>query len=331
MKPKLKDFFKKQGISKFNGRRIEECVIPHFSKIREKPILPDQTNRMRQFFLFSILFILCGNLSAGNDPQFPGARRAGLAGAFTAVNGDLWALGANPAGITGLTRPVAGMYMERRFLLKEINSGAFAFAMPFNEKHFVALDFSGFGFATYNDSRLALSYATNLLGKLSLGAKFNVVHTTIKEYSSATSFVLDAGLQAQVTQTFTMGFSIFNASQSYLSKAIREKIPTVLNLGVCWKPSKKVMATADISKAENYPLSFRFGVEYQPVDMLAIRAGVATNPLILSFGLGVKWKNAILNVANTWHERLGYTPHLGIDFAFGKEKKKATIPPPKKK
>lgn len=275
---------------------------------------------MKHTLLFSLILSISFAFG-GNEPQPLGARRAGMGGAFTAVRGDIWAMAANPAGLSDLKNMQVGLYLERRFMLKEINSGAFAFGMPFQEKHFAGLDFNSFGFGAYNESRLGLAYATTIIPKISFGAKFNVVHTSIQEYGAITRFVLDAGISSQITKSLSLGFSIFNASQTYLRKDIFEKVPTTLNLGLAWRVSNKVLALADFSKNEQYPFSFKGGLEYRPMDILYIRAGMSTKPVNLSMGLGLNWKNANFDFAATYHEQLGLSPHFGLSYSFGKEKK----------
>jgi hypothetical protein len=80
---------------------------------------------------------------AGGEQQPIGARRLSLGNAYTAVKGDYWAMYANPAGLVGMKEMKAGVFVERRFLLNQLNHGAAGFAMPFKERHAAGIQFWG--------------------------------------------------------------------------------------------------------------------------------------------------------------------------------------------
>ena len=78
---------------------------------------------------------------AGGESQVAGARRVGLGFAYTGVRGDFWSLFMNPAGIAGIQQMEVGAFIERRFLLNEINYGTLGFVTPLKQgKHFAGLD-----------------------------------------------------------------------------------------------------------------------------------------------------------------------------------------------
>lgn len=263
-----------------------------------------------------LLFFLPQMLLAGNENQPAGARRVGLGSAYTAVQGDFWQLFMNPAGMAGLTAPQAGAYFERRFLLNEINYGTAGFAMPFQERHVAGIEFGGFGFASYSESRIGLAYATTILDRFSLGAKFNYTRTAIANYGSASALYIDLGLLAKVTNDLSLGFRVFNANQANLDREIGEQIPTTLDLGLAYHASDRVLILFDMQKQVNYPVSFRGGLEYGVLDFLRIRAGASTAPVTLSAGLGLDYKGFEFDFANTLHEYLGYTPSVSLSYRF---------------
>ncbi len=253
---------------------------------------------------------------AGNENQPIGARRAGLGTAYAGVGGDFWQLFMNPAGIAHMKAPQAGAYFERRYLLSELNSGAAGVVLPFKDRHYAGLDFGGFGFGTYNEARIGLTYATHLFEKLSIGAKFNWARTSITDYGAASAIYFDLGIQLQIVEGLSMGARVFNANQADLDREIGEQIPSTLDLGLAYEVTDRVLLLADIQKQENFPLSVRGGIEYGLLDFLAVRAGASTEPVTLTFGLGLDYKNVLVDFSNSIHEYLGYTPGFSLSYRF---------------
>ncbi len=254
---------------------------------------------------------------AGVDEEPVGARRVALGGAIIGLRGDFWNMFSNPAGIAGLKNPTAGIYMERRYLLSQMNHGAFGFALPFQEKHYAGIEGSGFGFGGYNETRVALTYATVIADKFSLGVKANYTRTSIENYGSAGALHFDLGFHTQITKTFGAGFRVYNATQAYVNKPAGEKLPTLFTLGLAWQPSEKALLVADVEKNVNYPLSFRGGVEYMLAKSLKARVGFSTAPVNVTAGLGLVVNKFMIDFASSYHQQLGFTPHLGLTWRFG--------------
>lgn len=275
-----------------------------------------------------LLLGLPHNLHAGNDLQPTGARPIALGNAFTGVRGNLWSLYYNPAGIAGLSSAAAGVHIERRFLLSEMNFGSFAFAYPFKENHVAAVEAGGFGFGNYSEAKVGLTYATILAERFSLGAKINFAQTSIKNYGSATSIFIDLGFNAMISDDLSMGFSVYNATQGNIRKEIQEKIPTIFTIGLAYQVSDKVLVVSDIQKHINFPFSYRGGIEYGFQKNFTARAGVTTAPVSFNAGIGFNTKGFEIDFANSYYmEVFGYTPSLSLTYNFGKKQSaEDTIP-----
>lgn len=257
-------------------------------------------------------------LFAGNENQASGARRAGLGQAYAGVRGDFWQLFMNPAGMTGLEAPQVGAYFEQRYLLSELNYGTAGFIYPFKERHYAGIDFSGFGFGSYNEARIGLAYATTLFERLSVGAKFNYSRTSIENYGSAGAVFFDLGLNLEIIEGLSMGARIFNANQADLQAEIGEQIPTTIDIGGAYQVTDRVLFVMDVQKQVNFPVSFRGGIEYGVLDFLQVRAGVSTEPVTVNFGFGLDYKGLEFDFSNSLHEYLGYTPSLSLSYRFNK-------------
>ena len=278
------------------------------------------------FGLLFALFALSNNAFAGGETQAAGGRRVGLGFAYTGISGDFWQLFHNPAGIAGVEQMEVGAFVERRFLLNQINNGTFGFVMPFKgQKHFAGFDASGFGFGGYTESKIGLTYAALLLERFSLGAKVNYLRTSVPDYGGRSALFVNFGLLGRITDQISVGFRVYNASQSYIYKPTNEKIATTIDVGAAFQASDKVVVVADVAKQVNFKASFRGGVEYAILDILKARIGASTQPTTFNAGIGVVLKNGLnIDFANTLHQQLGYTPSFSMSWRFGKKKSEAT-------
>lgn len=267
-----------------------------------------------------LLLIILGLqlLYASNDGAPIGARRIGMGGAYSAVQGDAWSLWANPAGITGIKRFEGGLFTESRFLISELSTASFGAVVPFQQKHYIGASATTFGFGSYRRNEAGLAYATTIYDIVHLGVKFNLLNLAIANYGSVNTFLANVGLMANVSKRFTVGFWTQNANQAKIGSLREERLATILNGGLTFHASDKLILTGDVVKYLDYPMGVRSGFEYYFVKQFCIRAGYSTSPSIINAGAGFKVDNISIDFANSYHERLGYSPHLSITIRLGK-------------
>ena len=269
-----------------------------------------------------VCLILIGfylHASAGVDPTpSDGARPLSLGGTFSGVKAAFWSMFHNPAGLSGLESAQAGVSLERRYLLAQLNQGSAAFAMPFSDKQAFGLAVQSFGFSGFRESDVQGTYAIEILDKIRFGATLHYASLQIQDYGSGSVLYADVGLQAQVNDEISVGFSAFNVNRAKLETLNGDEfMPTIVSAGIAYQPTEKVMVVADVQKDIDHPLSFRGGVEYKIVPEFTIRSGVSTEPLSLNAGFGLQLSQFKLETAFRLQERLGFTPHLSLSFAFG--------------
>lgn len=92
-----------------------------------------------------------------------------------------------------------------------------------------------------------------------------------------------------------------------------------MRFGAAYKFTKDFIGQCEIEKnTEREGVSLRGGLEYEVVRSLYIRAGVQTNPGILSFGLGYAIRFVQVDVAAQLHNDLGASVQIGMVLSFGK-------------
>ncbi len=270
-----------------------------------------------KFWCSILLFMLLGELNAQNGSPMPaGARGLAMANASVTFQ-DINSIFSNQAGLAYLTEFSATVYGERRFELASLNQLGAAVAYPSKLGTF-GLQLGYFGFDLYNEQKIGLAYSRKLMDKLSLGVQFDFLNTQIKEYGNQGVFTFEVGLLSPITKQISLAFHLYSPMRVELVD--QEYIPTALKFGVSYKPSSKVLLTAELEKEGSRKPVVKGGLEYLIHPSLALRLGASTNPTLFSFGVGYQIKNQVqIDIASTYHQVLGFSPGVSIRFAFAKK------------
>ncbi|MBR1783987.1 MAG: hypothetical protein IJ760_00915, partial [Bacteroidales bacterium] len=79
-------------------------------------------------------------------------------------------------------------------------------------------------------------------------------------------------------------------------------------------PSAGTLVAAQAERLERWRL--RLGMEQAVAGSLWLRAGLATNPLVATFGAGARMGAVQADVAASVHSALGISPQLSITLCF---------------
>lgn len=249
------------------------------------------------------------------QPSLPaGAKGAGMNDVGVTFQ-DIYSGFTNQAGLAYIHQTSFAIFGEQRFLLAGLNSFAATTALP-TKSGTVGLVLQYFGFETYNEQKIGLAYARKLFDQVALGVQFNYLNTRITEYGTKGVISAEVGLQANITQQLRLGVHV----SSPFSVAITDEdiVPTILKLGLAYEWSKKVMVAAEVEKDMDYPPILKLGINYKIVDKLSLRAGVGSNPVRNSFGIGIHLKNLTIDVASSFHQILGFTPSVSVIYELKK-------------
>lgn len=245
-----------------------------------------------------------------------GAKPISLGGAFTSLANNSDAIFYNPAGISQLMfRELSVFYSPAPFGLKELAYGTASYVEP---TKFGSIGVAGktYGFELYREVTATLNYANNYKGRIRYGANFNYYHLSIKNYGSASTFGIDVGMLANLTDYLKWGFAAFNLSRAKIGQS-REKLPQVYRAGFTFQMRKDLLLTAEIEKDTRYTTSFKSGIEYSLLDMIDLRAGVSSAPTRFSAGVSFKYSLFEIEYAFYNHQDLGLTHQGSIGINFG--------------
>ncbi len=250
--------------------------------------------------------------AADNYPN--GARSAGLANSSVTIN-DCWAAFHNQASLAWLDNISAGVSYDERFLLTNLSTKGFVFALPSKVGTF-ALSGDVFGYSQYSEKKAGIAFAKKLGEKFSAGVQLDYLNTFINDdfYGSHTTFAVEAGLLAEPLKNFRIGLHVYNLSRAKLAQYADEKIPTIFRLGASYKFSDKLFWSLEEEKDIDQKAIFKSGLEYHVVDALYLRGGIGSNPSLFSFGFGLKIGKLMLDVAASYHQVLGFSPAVSLTY-----------------
>lgn len=274
------------------------------------------------FIIFLIILNQLQELRSQNGlPQNAGARGAAMGNAALCFK-DVASLYANQAGIAFLEGYHFSAYGERRFLSEGMNLFQFAAAANYSKIGSFGLQINYFGFDQYNEQKIGLAYARKLAKNFSMSVQFDYLATRIPEYGVSSSFTAEIGLLADLSPKVSLAAHVYNP---LMSKINDQNLPTLLAFGVMYKPSEKFLVSGQLEKdIFSNPFTGRFGMEYTPINNLAIRLGIiAGQPLMVSLGLGVVLQSLRIDIASSYHQILGFTPSLSVSYGFKPQPKAA--------
>jgi hypothetical protein len=268
---------------------------------------------------FLLLFSNSSLLFSQNDLIIPDARSMAVAGAGITF-ADHWACYHNQAALAFTKNPSVGIFAQNRYNIKELNSGAIAFALPLKNVGTFGISYYIFNNSNiYNRQKISLAYA-KLLGKsISAGVQFDLLYTHIENYQNNLSFCGEIGLLYKLSKNWEIGVHVFNLTAAKYKEYENEQIPTIMKIGAAWHVGENTVIIGEVENSSYSNFTVRGGLEYEISKKVAFQLGMKSNPWINSFGFSYKAKGLRINIAMEYHQLLGISPGISFDKYFGEE------------
>lgn len=217
----------------------------------------------------------------------------------------------NPATITYTSNLSAALSSERRFEDSGITQIGLSITKDLNSAGSVGLIVQQVGVESYNQTKIGITYARKLMDNLSVGAQFHTQQYRIDQYGSKSVFNASIGMMMDVNKEITIGLAVHNPFPMDLVGG--EELPLTFILGADYRPSEKVTIFTEIEKDVDFPVIIKAGLEYLPVERVALRLGINSEPTSIHFGTGVHIsKNIWIDIGLGYNQELGLTPGVGI-------------------
>jgi hypothetical protein len=276
---------------------------------------------MKRFLL--LVFIPISLFSSNGDGPI-GSRSAALGHASSCLF-DIWSTRNNQGSLGFIRKTEFGAFYENRFFVKELTQSGFAAAIPIKKGTF-GICYSSLGYKLYRESQTTLSYGMKLNDNISAGIGFDYLNTKIADiYGKSNAFTGSVGLLAKILPQVVISSHIYNPFRAKITNYNNEKVPTIFKFGAQYIFSKKVFIVAEAEKTSAKKINIKGGIEYNPSSLVYLRVGGSSYPAQASFGLGVNYNGIKIDMCTSYHSILGFSPQIGLSYAFGKDKSKPTI------
>lgn len=265
-----------------------------------------------------VIVILCYFPIHGvnGNGNYPAGSSAAAMGNAAVVSYGFWSSFHNQAGLAAIEHLTLGLHHENRFGVPEFGLQAFAIAIP-TKPGTIGFNLSYFGFTKYNEIKAGLSFGRYLSDFFAVGIQLNYLNTHISNhYGNTANLTIEGGFIAMPLPGFFIGAHIYNPTRAKIKTWYDQPVPTILRFGIGYHFGERAKVNIETEKDLDYKAFFKAGTEIMVIENFVVRAGITSNPVQTSFGLGYSLKNLKVDLAFTNHQILGLTPHLSLSYSF---------------
>ena len=267
-----------------------------------------------KIWLFLLCTIIYSIKSHSTENYTAGARSLALSNACISLSGT-WATFHNQSGLAGLIAISAGFYYESKFSIDKLSLVAGSAVLPVKTGVF-GLSFLQFGKGTFSENKFGLAFARCLGEKLSAGIQLDYFTQTLPENRHSKGFAtFEGGVIYQPLEKIFLGAHIFNPlSEGFEFPSGKQKMPVIIRAGGHYLINKNVIITFETEKNNLHPAILKTGIEFLPVDDLAIRFGASGKPFKYTAGIGYQMNSISTDIGFSYHGNLGVTPSISVRF-----------------
>jgi hypothetical protein len=267
------------------------------------------------FLCFWIWAVTCTQGQTDPITQAHGARSQGM-GNTKVFLPDAWTYFNNIGALDRLEETRVSAGFDSRFGISDLNSVDLALGWK-NEFGTIGLGFSRFGGKLFNQQLFGFGFS-NTLGIVSMGAKVDWFQTQIEGFGTGNAFIFSLGGVAELGPRIFLGANFSNLNRAKLSQNNEQRLPTAIQMGVSYLPTKTVRILTEIEKDIALKPVFKSGIEYILRDWIFLRTGISSNPARMTFGLGMRKDQFGFDYAYGQNTALGRTHHLSLAMKLGK-------------
>jgi hypothetical protein len=182
--------------------------------------------------------------------------------------------------------------------------------LPFGH---ASLNVFRFGDDIYNEHKVSLGYATEL-GIIKLGGRVNYLQFNVQDFGATETYSIDFGGIAIINPQLVIGAQALNISQLNLNVEGEQGVPTLLKLGVSFRPREYIRLNVEIEKDIVKYAMLKLGAEYNFLEKFYLRTGVNSGSFQSFYGVGFKYLNFHWDYALSNHAEMGFSHSLSMHF-----------------
>jgi hypothetical protein len=245
----------------------------------------------------------------------PAARPISMGGAFVGVSDDVNAIDYNPAGLRHISGFQFSSTYSNIYSVDGLNYSEVKFAFPFYGFGNIGVLYSNFGPPEYQEQIFIISHGFKFEDRMLFGYNLKSMSVKIKEYGGDSTFGLDIGILAKISEYFSVGTFAKNVNEPEISKG-HEKLIETFSTGFFYKSLKDLNFALDFEKISDKPVITHMGAEFNLFKFFILRSGIQINPSNYTFGFGINYKNIIFDYGYSSHPTLEAMHILSLSVKF---------------
>lgn len=267
----------------------------------------------KPFYILLGVFTSIATLASSQN-YTGGARSVALSNAFVSIS-DTWSTFHNQATLAEIQNFSAGIFYESKYGIDEFALAASSVVLPTSAGTF-GLSFYQFGKGTFKEHKIGFAYAKQLSERLNAAVQFDYFSQHMPENADAFSFLtFELGGTCTINEQITLGIHSFNPVKSGFNYPEEKmKLPAVYRIGAHYAFDEHVLVSLETQKESDRDAMVKSGLEFMPLQNLALRFGISGRPVQYTAGLGYYFKNISTDIAFSYHGNLGFTPSVSIHY-----------------
>lgn len=229
----------------------------------------------------------------------------------------IFSLAKNPAGTIVPSLSFATAY-QNHFVGSQIQTlGLFA-ASPVFSSSVVGVKAISYGLPDLIKlNTFGASYVKRIGPYLSSSITLNHHRYFLKGLVSDKTFSADLGIQWVIFESLVLGAHYRNISGTHFTEYVDQAIPQELQFGFLYTLSTDLAFSCDINRDGVSNLTqVNMGASYAPSGKVFFSGGVSTAPQQYYAGIGVVFHAFRMDLASSFHSRLGSSPQVSLCYAF---------------
>lgn len=264
-------------------------------------------------FFMCIITLLHAQVGYNNT----GSRANGMGDAGLTLT-DVYSTMNNQGALAFLEQTAFGISAQNVFGLEGLNILNGAACIHTKSGNF-GLSMNYAGDKNFQQSKAGIAYGRKLGEHFGVGIQLDYVSTMISELESGSAITFEAGIRYMPYKKVIAAARVYNPVRAKLGNAFsEEELPALFNLGISYLPNDKVIIAIEGEQQLDAALRIKSGIEYHIIDALFLRGGFVSNPSLFTCGAGIKLKGFSFDFAAQFHQQLGLSPGIGLQYELNK-------------
>jgi hypothetical protein len=243
------------------------------------------------------------------------AQAIALAHAFTAACDGVDAIRFNPAALSLVDQNYLALGYERTFAGIE---GLHNITLGYTRPAFwggLGIQLSEFGFSEQKEQAITVAYGSGFNESFKFGVSGDIYVIDNERTGRSYALGVNFGLLGKLYRKWSLGVFLQNINRPAFGSEEYTELPAEIKAGIAYEPFEGILSEVDFSIKDD-AIRMHFAGEFQLFDMLYLRSGVKSNPMVVAGGAGIVYKFIHFDYSAEFIPELPLSHTATIGFAF---------------